>query len=183
MKRLAAIHPLLMALYPTLFLYSHNMESASFVEVVMPAAVSVCLALLLWLVLGGVLKNKEKGGLVVSVFLLLFFSYGHGENLISDSGFLAVPLVVGSISIGRGVVLFSAWTLLGVLCAYAIVRARGDLRVHAVSAGAVAASLVAISLVQIGAYELNSRIAMRIAILSSMQRQHNSERKQRFLHP
>jgi hypothetical protein len=74
-------HPFLFALFPALFLYAHNMEQTSSAEVVMPSAVVFGLTLLAWSALWWVLKSPHKAGLIVSLFLVLFFSSEHIHEL------------------------------------------------------------------------------------------------------
>jgi len=82
MKKPRTVHPLLLALFPTLFLYSHNMVEYSFDVVFVPLVVIVVLTLVLWGLLGVILHNAAKSGLVVSLFLLLFFTYGHVYEMV-----------------------------------------------------------------------------------------------------
>ena len=82
MKKTRAYHPLLFALFPTLFLYSHNQSEYAFNVIFIPLAVTIGLAIALWGVLGLILRNITRAGLVTSVFLLLFFSYGQVHELV-----------------------------------------------------------------------------------------------------
>ncbi|KPJ62368.1 MAG: hypothetical protein AMS15_04145 [Planctomycetes bacterium DG_23] len=77
MKKWFVIHPILFALFPILFLFSHNIKEMSFRETIRPIVVAVSFALLLWLVLVLLIKSLHKAGIVTSIFLLFLFSYGH----------------------------------------------------------------------------------------------------------
>ncbi len=77
MKKISVIHPLLLALFPTLFLYSHNLAEYPLAVIWLPLAVTIALALVLWLVFSLISRNISKAALITSLFLLLFFSYGH----------------------------------------------------------------------------------------------------------
>ena len=74
MKKFRDVHPLLFAVYPVLFLFSHNIGLVSWGQTVVPMVIVVVFALLLWLGLIVVVKDKTKAGVIVSVFLALFFS-------------------------------------------------------------------------------------------------------------
>jgi len=76
-KKYHIVHPLLFAIFPVLFLYSQNKEYVPVVETLLPAAVTVIFMMLLMLILGLALRNYEKAAIIVSLFLILFFSYGH----------------------------------------------------------------------------------------------------------
>jgi len=75
-KKSLVIHPFLFAIFPVIFVYAHNIHYLHIVEIVIPLGISVGIAILLWLVLSFPL-NKKKSGLIVSLALVLFFTYGH----------------------------------------------------------------------------------------------------------
>jgi len=158
-KSMPPFHVLLIAIYPVLFLLAHNIESVGLSEVAMPLVATTCSAVLLWLALSFILKDKEKGGLIVSVFLLLFFSYGHVKNmfkLMQDWRLFTYVFIVG-----RNKILFSVWTLLFVSCVYLIVRTHRSLYVLTSFLNVMTSFLVAITLFSIGIHELNSRMTLR----------------------
>jgi hypothetical protein len=84
-------HPFLFAIYPILFLYSKN--SVEFPPHVMVGPIFTCagLTLLAFLLLWILSRNKLKSAILLSLFLILFFSYGHLYQLIERSGFSANP--------------------------------------------------------------------------------------------
>jgi len=76
-KKTVVIHPFLLAVYPVLFLYSHNSGEVAFRETFAPIALILGFTLPVWGILGFALKNWKKSGIIVSLFLILFFSYGN----------------------------------------------------------------------------------------------------------
>jgi len=113
-------HPFLFAVYPILFLYSHNVrEIRSIKEVLTLSAFLIIFTLLFWLVLEFILKNKKKTGLIISLFLLLFFSYGHFTKFIWGFSFS-----IGAVTIGRNLLLFPLWISLLAFCSYHTIRGR-----------------------------------------------------------
>jgi hypothetical protein len=77
MKKWFVVHPLLLALFPILFLFAHNIKEMPFAETARSIVLVVSFSLLLWSVLGLIVRNLQKAALTTSVFLILFFSYGH----------------------------------------------------------------------------------------------------------
>ena len=77
MKKPLAIHPIVMAFFPALFLYAHNIDITSFYEVFNPALISLTGAVLVWLATTYVFKDYLRAGVLTTVALILFFSYGH----------------------------------------------------------------------------------------------------------
>jgi len=76
------IHPVLFAVYPVLFMLSHNISELSVRIVRFPLFITLLFFSLIWITLYFVLKNKYKRGLVISLFFFLFFSYGHIINFL-----------------------------------------------------------------------------------------------------
>lgn len=122
MKRLPAVHPLLFAIFPVLFLFSHNVSQAAPIETLRPALISVCFASALWLISSLAMRSARKAAILVSLFLLLFFSYGHLCAIAERRG-----LTVAGIAIGGRIILSLDIVLFGFV-AYAVLKARGDVR-------------------------------------------------------
>lgn len=93
--RLAAFHPLLFAIYPVLFYYSFNIAElpAPLQEILPPMVVCLLFALVLWGILRLIIKDGEKRALVLSLFLLFFFSFGQIANILSELGLKSEGIV------------------------------------------------------------------------------------------
>lgn len=76
MKRSFILHPLLFALYPTLYLYSHNIHQVKVSETLLPLGASVCLFALLFAASRLMFRNSFKSACFVSLFLIVCFLYG-----------------------------------------------------------------------------------------------------------
>jgi len=109
-------------------------------------AITIGVALVSWSLLSFIFKDKERAGLLVSLVLLLFFSYGHFYNAMENFHFIAM--------VGRHKILLAVWGGLFVLGAYFSIKTRKDLHNITSLLNIVAVSLVALSLINIGAYEL-----------------------------
>ncbi len=146
MKKSVVIHPFLFAIYPILFIFSYNIEQASFNETFLPAAIALGFTLLLLSLSGRILKDIKKAGIIVSLFLVFFFSYGHVYNMIN-------LWTVGNFVIGRSRYLLLIWGLLIACSVYLAVRTRRDLNNLTKIFNIAALSLVVISLVNVAVYE------------------------------
>ena len=91
MKKTLVIHPFLLAIYPVFFIFSHNIGQIPFVDIFEPIITTLLYTLTGWYILWLILKDGQKSGLVVSLFLVLFFSYGHFRNFLN--GFWPVMLI------------------------------------------------------------------------------------------
>jgi hypothetical protein len=76
-KRSISIHPILFAIYPILFLYSKNIHSVTMTDFFPPLLLILFSVSVLWVLVTRVIKNKEKGALIVSLSLFFFFSFGY----------------------------------------------------------------------------------------------------------
>ena len=81
-----AIHPLLIAPFPTLVLYSRNLHAVEASEILMPAAISLGVALIALAALRACRLDAPRAALIVSAGLLLCFSFSLGVKLESRLG-------------------------------------------------------------------------------------------------
>lgn len=94
MKKPFIIHPFLLAIFPVLFLFSHNLDEALFLDIFVPMLIVLIATSLIFILLKFALKNSKKAGLITSVFLVLFFSYGRFYDLIIFTYDISVEILV-----------------------------------------------------------------------------------------
>jgi hypothetical protein len=152
-KKSFVIHPFLFAIFPILVFYAYNMAELSFSVTLLPLAFASGFALLLLALSWLILRNVRKAGIVVSIFLILFFSYGYAIDLVWGWG-------VGNFNI-RGVLVGTParyvlliWAALFVGGAYLTIRTHRDFRNLTIILNVVAVTLVLVPSISIGAYEL-----------------------------
>ncbi len=143
MKSSKVIHPFLLAIFPIIFLFSHNVNSLSPEVIIFPLFFVIAITFLIWIVLGFLLKSRIKSGFIVSIGLILFFSYGHIYILLDefqkDSDFSHFVLII------PGLILFALGT-------YFFIKTKKSLNNPTKIVNVIAASLVIISLLGIGEY-------------------------------
>jgi hypothetical protein len=116
------IHPFLIGLFPALFLYAHNVHDISCRELIIPSAVIIVLTLVLWAPLRWLLKSPDKAGLIVSLFLILFFSSSHVLTLLNDElTYLTRFWVPKDVNLDQRLILCGYFVLFATL-SYLIVR-------------------------------------------------------------
>lgn len=117
MKKLQTLpyYPFLFALYPVAALYAHNLSKVSPADVLRPVWVvlAACAALvgLLWLLS----RSLHGAALAASLWLMLFFSFGHAYTQ------LYYRLPAGSV-LARSDVLLAVWAALAILGGWALLR-------------------------------------------------------------
>ncbi len=153
MKKSLVIYPFLFAVFPILSLFSHNIEEQiSINEIVGLLATTTFLAFLLWSLLSFVLKDRRKAGLIASLSLLLFFSYGRFHDAIWN---LAGHSEVWGFEIGRHRYHLATWGVIFAIGTYFSLRTRRNLRNVTFFLNIVTTSLVAIPIITV-AYVLVS---------------------------
>ncbi|MDQ1317280.1 MAG: hypothetical protein QG588_931 [Candidatus Poribacteria bacterium] len=155
MKKTFVIHPFLLAVSPILFLFAHNIYEVSFSEILLPISIVLIFTTLSLLLLKLILKDSKKAGFGLSIFLILFFSFGYIRDAVSG-------LTIGNILIGRQRYLLLIWCILIGVSSYFIVRMRKDLRNLTNFLNITTISFVAISIIIIGLYEIRKIGAVQI---------------------
>ncbi len=157
LRRVLVVHPFLFAAFPILALYAHNMAGLSFSETLVPLAIALGSTSLLlavsflatWQILR-IQKSPRSGrpyrlwalrkaGILTSIFILLFFSYGHVFDIMRGPVKDLLPII---------------WPGLFVGGAYLVLRTRRVLDNATTILNAMAISLVVISSISIVAYEM-----------------------------
>ena len=71
------IHPILFAIFPIIFLFSYNIGELKFQDIFLPLLLVLPITTGVWISLRYILKNTVKAAFIVSILLIIFFSYGH----------------------------------------------------------------------------------------------------------
>ena len=147
MKMSYIIHPFLFAIYPVLFLFSQNIEQVSFLETLYPFAIILGCTFLLILTSRLILNDNNKAGIIVTIFLIIFFFYGYVFEVIQG----------WHISLFMIKCIMLAWGMIFPFCAYFIIRTRRDLHNFTNILNSIAIFLIVFSFVNIGIYFLRER--------------------------
>jgi hypothetical protein len=78
------IHPFLVAIFPILIIYSQNIGRVEIEELILPVIIIVGLTIGLYYFLKSILKNENKSAIIVTLILIMLFSYGHIYYLLND---------------------------------------------------------------------------------------------------
>jgi len=71
------IHPFLFSIFPILALFSKNLATVYPKQILLPLAVFLLLTAIVFFSMSRILRDMVKSGLLLSIFLIFFFSYGH----------------------------------------------------------------------------------------------------------
>ncbi len=151
-RRFLVFHPLLVAIYPVAALYLQNFNNLTFAATLGSFALALFVAALFWRLAAYWMKDPLKSGLVVSVFFLLFFSFGHFMAAIANIltlGFGVDPFVnvLLQTRLAQGILLV-VWLLLFLLIVILTQKARSNFRLVTQFMNAVSIALTLIAVVR-----------------------------------
>jgi hypothetical protein len=106
------IHPLLFIIFPVIALLGHNITEVPVNVIVRPLIIALAGMLVLFGAAYLALRDILKAGLVVTLFLALFFTYGQLYNFLKDTP----PVVAGLLARHRYVIiLYTGLFILGLI--------------------------------------------------------------------
>jgi len=139
----------LFAAFPIFFIYSNNFFMISVDELVLPLILSILFSVIAWFVLKFLLKNSRKSAIIVSIFLILFFTYGHLH--IAANG-----VIFGDFDTSKHYIFVIPFVTIFVLSTIFTIRTKRILdNVTAIGNG-VAITLIIVSAVNIGIFGLEN---------------------------
>ena len=143
------IHIFLISLFPVLFIYSQNIDETPVQEIVLPALLILFGAVLLWLLTRFIIKNNEKSAFIISLLLVLSFSYGHIYLLVDD-------FTLGDSDLGRHRYLLIPFVISFVVGTYYFVKTKVNLNNMSTIFNVFAASVLVIILINVATYNLEN---------------------------
>ena len=111
------IHPFLVGIFPILIIYSQNIGRVEITELFLPVIIIVGLTIGLYYFLKLILKNENKSAIIVTLILIMLFSYGHIYYLLSD-------VMIDEFDIGQNRYLIPVFVLVLGISIFFIIRAR-----------------------------------------------------------
>ena len=111
LQKTVILHPVLFAIFPIAFIFSINLHTLVLEDIFIPLSLVVTVTVLLWILLRYIFKSTEKSGLLVSVYLALFFTYGHIFFFIDGSE-------IGGFEVGRHRFLLITYVAMFIIASY-----------------------------------------------------------------
>lgn len=87
-KHYYLFHPFLFSIYPIIYLYRVNAGYLGFTAIIKPIIISLLAAFFCFRLFSRMIKNDFKASLLTTLFLLVFFSYGHVQSVLLNKGLL-----------------------------------------------------------------------------------------------
>ena len=149
MKKQIVFHPILIALFPVLLIYSQNIHLILLQGLIFPILIIVAVTIALWISIKFILKNTIKSGLISSICIFLFFSYGHIfkiiESNLTQESFVSIHII-----------LLILYTVIAVLSIYYLVKTNRRLNNFTTITNTMSIALMVFVIYNIGAYNFQS---------------------------
>ena len=151
-RRALVAHPFLLAVWPVVFVYAQNQRYVRLSQA-WPALFAILASTLaLFLMLWAILRNAMKAGAVLSLLLMLFFSFGHVFSLLW-------PDLPAYTPTAQSLGLMIAWALIFAVGCAVVLRVSEHWREVTKVLNVVAFGLVMIALFNIGLFEIGERLS------------------------
>ena len=161
-KNTFPLHPFLIAAYPVFSLLANNIEEVKAIVALRPLVICLLISVLLFIILRLLLKNSAKAGLVTTIVLIFFFSYGHIYSFFEQNSQLLINL-------GRHRILAPIWAVVLITLLVLSIRTTRDLRPATHFLNIITAFALLMPILQIGIFE------MRTLTSSKSDMDHNKE--------
>ena len=142
LQKTIVLHPILFAIFPISFLFSINLHTLVLENILIPLSLVLAVTVLLWILLRYIFKSTEKSGLLVSVYLALFFTYGHIFYFIDGSE-------IGGFEIGRHRFLLITYVAVFIAASYYFTKAKRTFVIPTTVSNYISATLFVIILVHV----------------------------------
>lgn len=149
MKNIFVLHPFLFGVFPILFLYSNNLDEVSILQMIVPFFIIIFLIIILQLALTLLLKNKHIKALIISLWMVFFFSFGIFYNLVYHIFSRKTFPTINSF-------LIYIWLAVFIFCLLLIIRIKNPLIKLTKYLNIVSVILLLFVFFDISSYKLNS---------------------------
>ncbi len=154
------IFPFLLGLYPVLALLAYNVDEIELVFALRPLLLTLILVSFLFWGVHRVLKDKYRAAFLVTIFVLLFFSYGHLYFTLRDQVSLGIDLA-------RIRYLVPFYSLIFILVLVWVLRSKRDFQKLVYSLNITAIAALLLPLVQIGVYVVQVNLTSDVDLAAS----------------
>jgi sulfatase-like protein len=149
MRRMILFYPLLLAAFPVIFLASQNRDEVFIPQVATALVVVLAVTLALILFLRLFIKDNAKVAAIVSVILVIFFSYGHIYEMTKSIVAIGLPIL------GNPTLIILA-AVVGIGSIWGILQFKGDLALPMHCIAGAALLLVIVNIGLIGLYTVTA---------------------------
>jgi hypothetical protein len=143
------IHPFLFGVFFIISLFLNNIRALSINEIIVPLIFSIGLIGGIWVLFNFIFKNKFHASLLLSLFVIVFFSYGHTYLEIDH-------FIINDIDVGRHSILLIPFVSLLLIGTLFLIKTQKKLDNVTIITNTVSFALVLIVLLNIGMFNLEN---------------------------
>ncbi len=143
------IHPILVALYPVFFIYSQNIHLILIQGIIFPILIILGITIAIWVIIKYILKSTRKSALLSSLYVFLFFSYGHIFNIFESNFTEEYFTLIHTF-------LLITFASIVIFATYYFVKTRRKLNNITTLTNVISITLVSLVLFNIGAYNFEN---------------------------
>jgi hypothetical protein len=136
-------HVLFISIFPILALLGHNITEASPTVVLFPLAISIISASILLLVVHALVHDWQRAALVVTILLILFYTYGHAYSFLKG-------IIISGFYVFRHRTLAPIWLVLAGLGTWWACRTKVNMKTFTLGMNVTGIILVVMPVIQIG---------------------------------
>jgi hypothetical protein len=166
-KRVFPLHTIIFALYPIIAIYAINLGKVDPLVIFRPLVIGLLFGLIILLLTRVILRDWLRAGLVTSLFLILFFSYGHVYRLLEEVNILGFTL-------GRHRNLIILWTAIFIIGTWLIWKRLKDPRKATATVNVIAIAALVVPIFSITTF-FGSEVAHTLSTRSQGKSQQASE--------
>jgi len=163
-KKTFVLHPFLLIVVPFLFFYTHNIGEMSPQVVILPIVAGILVIFFLQILLSLIITNKEKKGILISLFILMIFMYGMADSVflwlirVSLRRLFQIRATIQDlINVGYTNYLLLVYVLIFFLSIFFLIRTKKNIKVFNKVVNVAAISLIILNVFQIIAFGLNKK--------------------------
>jgi hypothetical protein len=147
------IHPFLFGLFFIISLYFNNVRILPISDIILPLSIVIGVIGIFWIMFKIFLKNRHNSMFILSLFAIVFFSYGH-VYLASDG------LTIGGIDVDRHRYLLPPFLAILVIGTVLLIKSNTHHKNAVVITNTISLSLVVIVVVNIGIFNLDNNFEL-----------------------
>ena len=151
-SKIRVFHPLLFALYAVLGLLAVNIRQANLSQAARPLILALAIAFVILLVLTVILRNRYKAGLLVTLGVALFFSYGHVFQVVDQWW-------IGNVDLGKHSYWGLVWLLIFVILSLVILTRKSSLEGITRVLNWIAVFAVSIAVIQLSVFQVRESMS------------------------
>ena len=148
-------HPILFGIFPVLSLFESNMSFTSIWEIILPSIIIISMIIPIWIFLKIIIKDNKKAAFIISLSLILFFTYGPIFFAIDDA-------TMNGEDIGRHRYLMIPFLVIWIIGITFLIKTKKEIKNMTTISNFISLIIIGVMLFSITTYNLESSYSVEI---------------------